>query len=192
MAKIILESIEEYYHFYPQIAAVVTAKAGDKENAMAAAWHSALSHKPPIYGVSISPKRYTCQLVLEGGEFAVNFLPFEAAELIASVGGSSGGEVDKFHRFNIEVEPPLKIRAPILKDAYVSYECRLIEHHLFGDHEWMVGEVVAVHMREEAFTGQKILDLAKTKPALYLGAEYYATADGETVRFLDRQVYGKR
>ncbi|HEX77357.1 MAG TPA: flavin reductase family protein [Dehalococcoidia bacterium] len=192
MAKVILESIEEYYHFYPQIAAVITAKAGDKANAMAAAWHSAISFKPPIYGVAIAPKRYTCQLVLEGGQFAVNFLPFEAAELIASVGGSSGSEVDKFHRFNIEVEPPLKIAAPILKDAYASYECRLIGHHLYGDHQWLVGEVVAIHMRGEAFTHQHILDLARVKPALYLGAEYYTTADSGMVCFLDRQVYGKR
>ncbi|MFQ6117047.1 MAG: flavin reductase family protein, partial [Candidatus Bipolaricaulia bacterium] len=139
MAKIKQESAGEFCHFYPTLATVVTVRAKDKRNAMAVAWGSPISFAPPLYGVSISPKRYTHGLILEAGEFAVNFLPIEARRLVAAVGRTSGREVDKFARFAIEVEEPFKTDSPILKAAYAAYECKLLEHRRFGDHDWFVG-----------------------------------------------------
>ncbi|GAJ12693.1 unnamed protein product, partial [marine sediment metagenome] len=90
MAKTISEDVGKFYQHYPRVAVVVTARARGRDNAMAAAWHMPISFRPPLYGVSISPKRFTYQLIVDSKEFGVNFLPFEAAELIASVGGSQG------------------------------------------------------------------------------------------------------
>ena len=186
------ETIGEFYQHYPKVAAIVTACAGGKKNAMADAWHSALSFKPPLYGVAIAPKRFTCQLILESKEFGINFVPFEIAELVASLGGSGGQEADKFQKFRIPEEKPFKTGVPILKDAYAVYECRLVDNKTYGDHIWIVGEIVAVHFADDVFTAKGTLDLDKLNPALYLGAELYATADRKTVRFLDREIYGKR
>ena len=159
---------------------------------MAVAWHTSISFKPPLYGVSISPKRFTYQLIVNSKEFGVNFLPFEAAELIASVGGSGGQEIDKFQRFNIAKSKPVKTAVPILEAAYAAYECKLIDDRGYGDHRWLVGEIVAVHMMTETFTTEGILALDKVNPALYLGDEHYLTAAKDTIRRLDREVYGRR
>ena len=159
---------------------------------MAVAWHTSISFKPPLYGVSISPKRFTYQLIIDSKEFGVNFLPLEAAELIASVGGSSGREIDKFQNFNIAKSNPVKTAVPILEVAYAAYECKLIDDRDYGDHRWLVGEIVAVHLNEETFTTGGIVDLNKVNPALYLGDEHYLTTAKDTIRHLDRKVYGKR
>ena len=190
--KVITEDIGAFYQHYPKVAAVVTAQAKGKENAMAAAWHASLSYKPPLYGVSVAPKRFTYQLIAASKEFGVNFLPFAEAELVASVGGSGGYEVDKFHRFNIARDKPVKTAVPILKAAYAAYECKLVDDRVYGDHRWLVGEIVAVHLLGEAFTPEETLDLEKASPILYLGHELYVTAAKDTVRYLDREVYGKR
>jgi len=192
MPKVTVETVGEFYQHYPKVAAILTVNAGGKKNAMAAAWHSALSFKPPLYGVAIAPKRFTCQLILEIKEFGINFVPFELAELIASVGGSGGKEVDKFHKFRISEEKPLKTSVPILRDAYAAYECKLVDNKTYGDHVWMVGKIVAVHFADDIFTAKGTLDLGKLNPALYLGAELYATMDRGSVRLLDREIYGKR
>ncbi len=192
MPKVMTETIGEFYQHYPKVAAIVSASAGGKKNAMAAAWHSALSFKPPLYGVAIAPKRFTCQLILESKEFGINFVPFEVAELIASVGGSGGKEVDKFQKFGIAEEKPLKTSVPLLKDAYAAYECKLADNKTYGDHVWMVGEIVAVHFADDVFTAKGTVDLGKLNPVLYLGAELYATMDRESIRLLDRETYGKR
>jgi flavin reductase (DIM6/NTAB) family NADH-FMN oxidoreductase RutF len=192
MPRIRTTSVGEFYQHYPKVAAILTVNAGGKKNAMAAAWHSAVSFKPPLYGVAVAPKRYTYNLIVESGEFGINFVPFEAAELIASVGGSGGSQLEKFHKFNIAEEKPLNTKVPILSEAYAAYECKLVDNKTYGDHAWMVGEIVAVHFIDDLFTAKGTLDLSKLNPALYLGAELYITTARESLRLLERETYGKR
>lgn len=191
MAKVITEGIGEFSQHYPRVPVVVTAQAGGRDNAMVAAWHTSISFEPPLYGVAISPKRFTYQLIVDSKEFGINFLPLAKAELIASVGGSKGYEMDKFRRFNIARDKPVKTAVPILKDAYAAYECKLVDDRGYGDHRWLVGEIVAVHWLREAFTSEEALDLEKVSPILYLGHELYLTTAKDT-RYLDRKVYGKK
>ena len=192
MARVSMEGAGEYYHHYPRVAVIVTVHARGKDNAMAAAWHCPLSFTPPLYGVSISPKRFTHDLIMEAGEFGVNFMPMEKAELIASVGGSSGREVDKFDHFRIAKEKPLKTSVPLLADAYACYECWLVAHQTYGDHVWFVGQVVASHFEPDLFTSEQLLNLERVAPALYLGGELYTILAKDSIRHLDRKVYGKR
>ena len=192
MAKVISEDIGAYYHHYPRVAAIVTAQAKGRQNAMAVAWHTSIAFEPPLYGISISPERFTYQLIVESKEFGVNFLPFSEAELVASVGGSKGEEIDKFRRFDIARDKPVKTAVPILKDAYAAYECKLVDDRGYGDHRLLVGEIVVVHLLEEAFAPEETLDLTKVSPILYLGSERYLTVSAETIKYLDRKVYGKR
>lgn len=173
MSKTVDKSTGPMYHFYPAVAAVVTVRTEDRANAMACAWHSALSREPPLYGILISPERFSHGLILEAKEFGVNFLPFEKAEIIAGVGRNSGRELDKFRAFTISVEEPLVTSAPILRDAYAAYECRLVDHHHYGDHTLFVGEIVMVHVLGGAFTGEGVPDLSRVRPAMYLGADWY-------------------
>jgi len=189
MSKIRTEDVGEFYQHYPKLAAVVTVKTKDKdrENAMAAAWHCSLSFKPPLYGVAISPKRFSYNLILEAKEFAINFLPIESRFTIASVGRTSGRDLEKFEKFQIAKEQPLKISSPILKDAYVAYECKLVEHHTYGDHEWFVGEVVAVHYLKEALDERGVLNLDKIKPAFYLGEDLYAEMEKVAIHHIGRE-----
>jgi len=192
VAKVISQDVGAFYQHYPKVAIIVTAHAKGRDNAMAVAWHTSISSSPPLYGVAISPKRFTYQLIADSKEFGVNFLPFDAAELVASVGGSKGQEVDKFQRFNIGRDKSLKTVVPILKTAYAAYECKLVDDRSYGDHQLLVGEIVAVHWLKDAFAPEEILDLDKIYPILYLGKELYATTSKDTARTLDRKVYGKR
>jgi|YNPNPStandDraft_1061719.scaffolds.fasta_scaffold18761_3 flavin reductase (DIM6/NTAB) family NADH-FMN oxidoreductase RutF len=169
------------YHSYPAVAAVVTVKRGDVMNAMACAWHSPLSFNPPLYGVLLTPRRFSYALILEAGAFGVNFLPFEKADLIAGVGRNSGRDLDKFATFAIAVESEslAESRAPILKEAYAAYECRLMEHRPYGDHELFVGEILSVYQAAQAFDEEGVLQVSRFSPALYLGADLYTTASNQ-------------
>jgi flavin reductase (DIM6/NTAB) family NADH-FMN oxidoreductase RutF len=188
MPKIVTEAIGKFSQHYPKVAVIVTASAGGKDDAMTAAWHSSISFRPPIYGVAVTSKRFTYQLIMESREFGINFIPSKKASLAAAVGGTSGQQIDKFERFNIKKEKTLKTTVPVLKDAYAAYECKLVDSKSYGDHIWIVGEIVAVHFLEEAFTPAEVLDLDKIKPLLYLGSDFYASTDKNSVSFVKRGV----
>jgi flavin reductase (DIM6/NTAB) family NADH-FMN oxidoreductase RutF len=188
MPKIVTEDIGKFGQHYPKVAVIVTASARGRDAALTAAWHSSISLRPPLYGVAITSRRFTYQLITESQEFGINFIPSRKASLAAAIGGTSGHQMDKFERFNIKKEKPLKTSAPILKDAYAAYECKLVDSKPYGDHIWVVGEIVAVHFREEAFTPAKILDQNKVKPLLYLGSDFYASTDKNSVRHIKRGI----
>jgi|TARA_B100000315_G_scaffold145549_1_gene134474 flavin reductase (DIM6/NTAB) family NADH-FMN oxidoreductase RutF len=187
MTKEISEGIGAFYHYYPRLTVVVTARAGERDNVMAVAWHMPVSKNPPLYAVSISPKRFTYELISKSGEFAINFLPASEAELVAAVGGSQGKEIDKFGMFKILKDRSLKIATPILRAAYAAYECKVVNDNLYGDHRLLVGEIIAVHWHEEAFTENTTLNLEKVSPTLYLGSDQYLDISECTVRTLDRE-----
>jgi flavin reductase (DIM6/NTAB) family NADH-FMN oxidoreductase RutF len=152
MVKSNIPGCGNFYHHYPSHAAIITAQFEDNKGIMAAAWHAPLSHTPPLFGISLSPKRYTYNLIKKAKEFAINFLSFDKVGLLVSVGSVSGAEVDKYKKFGIKTERPIKTTAPILKDAYSTYECRLVDSREYGDHIWIVGEIVATHFDKALFT----------------------------------------
>jgi flavin reductase (DIM6/NTAB) family NADH-FMN oxidoreductase RutF len=82
----------------------------------------------------------------------------------------------------------LKTTAPVLHDAYAAYECKLLDSKPYGDHVWIVGEIVAVHFLEEAFTAAGVLHIDKTRPLLYIGSDTYASIDEDTVKLVKRGI----
>jgi flavin reductase (DIM6/NTAB) family NADH-FMN oxidoreductase RutF len=170
------------------LAVIVTGSAGGRDDAMTAAWHTSISLRPPIYGVAVTSKRFTYQLTRESGEFGVNFISLDKAALAAAIGGTSGQQIDKFGNLGIKKEKSSKTTAPILQDAYAAYECKLLDSRPYGDHIWIVGQIVAVHFLEEAFTPTGVLDIHKTKPLLYLGSDTYASIDRDSVNFVKRGI----
>lgn len=191
MAKVETEGAGKYSYHYPRLTVVVTSRGKGRDDAMTVGWHSPISVKPPLYGIAITSGRFTYELIMDSGEFAINFVDYTLAELLASVGGSKGKEIDKFERFKIAREEPSKISVPLLKDAYASYECKLSDHKSYGDHVWVVGEVIATHFLREAFTESEILDTSLINPVLYLGKDLYVTTAKDTPKHLDRQIYGR-
>ena len=192
MTKVIREGAGKFSYHYPFCATIVTSHADGKDNAMAVAWHAPISLNPPLYGVSIAPKRFTLAQILESKQFAVNFMPIRYAELIAATGGSKGSDMDKFEKFAIEKEESVKTNAPVLKKAYSAYECELYDSVTLGDHVWCVGKIVAVHYDKKAFTDKELLDLTKVDPALYISGENYVTTLASSTRHLERNAYGNK
>jgi flavin reductase (DIM6/NTAB) family NADH-FMN oxidoreductase RutF len=169
-----------FFGYYPGTVAVITSSFEGVRNVMAAGWHAALSAEPPLYGVALGRTRHTYDLVRASGAFAVHFLAFEKADVIAGVGSTSGREVDKFARFDLATTPGAVLDVPVLGDAYLAYECRVEAIHPTGDHDFVVGEVVALHHREDAYDERRLVDTEHVRPAVFYGrGEFEALGTGE-------------
>jgi len=187
------DPVERFFGYYPGVVSVVTAQHASERNVMAAGWHAALSVAPPLYGVAVAPERYTYDLIVSSGAFAVHFLPFEHARAIAASGTLSRRTgVDKFQELGLEWAPGEATGAPILQAAYVAYECRVTNRVPVGDHDWFVGEVLAVHHDPRAFD-ERMLQRADVSPgAVYYGrSTYERLGDGPRVAFDPREIRGE-
>lgn len=165
--------VERFFGTYPGTVSVITSAHQGRRNVMAAGWHAALSAEPPLYGVAIGRERFSHALIQGSGVFAVHFLPFERADAIAGVGSSSGQEGNKFAAFGLESTPGAATGVPILHDAYIAYECRVQQIVATGDHDWVVGEVLALHHRPEAFDERNLVDTTAVRPTVFYGRSLF-------------------
>jgi flavin reductase (DIM6/NTAB) family NADH-FMN oxidoreductase RutF len=180
--KSVKTQLKKFQYFYPYTVALVGARAGNRVNFMSCAWHTALSFEPPLFGILVSKKRLTHEIISEAREFTVNFLSFDRIKLSAQMGRKSGHDIDKIKEFGVKLRPAKVLKSPLIEEAYVAFECRLAEVRPFGDHDLFVGEVLAVHEDAHAFNSEDILNPMKVRPLLYLGSDFYITIDPDTFK----------
>ncbi|MBI4288167.1 MAG: hypothetical protein HY671_07065 [Chloroflexi bacterium] len=58
----------------------------------------------------------------------------------------------------------------------------MVGHKTYGDHEWIVGEVIAAQFEKAAFGQDGMLDVGKVKPALYVYRGHYLTVNPDTMK----------
>ncbi len=133
--------------------------------------------KPVILGIAIAKPRYSHKLITATREYVVN-LPTAAMVLTVDRCGSvSGRDVDKFAEFGLTAVPATKVAPPLIAECPVSIECRVLEIQEIGDHDLLLGEVLAEHVAEEALDedGQVLVD--KLDPLCYQHSEYWSCGE---------------
>ena len=169
--------LEKFYYLFPQTVVVI----GVGKNLMPAAWHTPISASPPLYGILISPKRHTFDLLTDSNGFTVNFLMHSNADLVAKLGSTSGRDIDKLSRFNITVRNAETVDGVIMSIGYGAYECRKHVLHEYGDHFLLVGQVLSIHINKELLQAEYLIDEKKVSPVLYFGKDRYITIDPTTL-----------
>ncbi|HHF53228.1 MAG TPA: flavin reductase family protein [candidate division WOR-3 bacterium] len=177
MKKTVIDGLPKTYYYYPLLVAVVGINTTRKRNLIPVVWHTALSFSPPLYAVSISPRRFSFRLILEAQAFTVNFLGYDHLELVDKLGSVSGRDIDKFSKFNLKYFEGELTGAPVLEDAYLTLECELIEHLKTGDHTLFTGEVLRTYIEKRAFLEDSTLNTDRIDALLYLGNHVYITTD---------------
>lgn len=134
-----------------------------KTNLMAVSWWTYLSNHPPKLGVCLSNKGYSGSLIRESGEFSVNVVSESLKDAALMCGRCSGRTTDKVSEFGIETVDASVVKAKLVADSRVSFECRLTDCFDIGDHTIYVGDIAAVHGDESkkqlyAYDGYARLD----------------------------------
>jgi flavin reductase (DIM6/NTAB) family NADH-FMN oxidoreductase RutF len=171
-------NIEKYYHYaFPMQTVLVTCNDDTgKTNIITLAWHTPVSGKPPLYGISISPKRYSHALIEKNKEFVINFLPYSLVEAAQYCGTHSGRSIDKLSKTGLTLIPAKRTATPLIKEGYTHLECTLVKSLSIGDHTLFVGEVIAVSTDEDAFKNE-LLRTDQVQPLYYIGDNAYTTLD---------------
>ena len=177
-------SMEKYYQYaFPMQTVLVTCNdEKGKTNVITIAWHTPISKKPPLYGLSIAPNRYSHDLIINNKEFVVNFVPYDMVEKAHFCGTHSGRSKDKTDELKLIMSQAKKVKVPIIKDCFAHLECRLVQNLSIGDHTLFIGEVVAVQSNVESFKDD-ILQIKKTQPLYYLGGNSYTKIDTKKKKF---------
>ena len=114
---------------------------------------SSLSMTPPLVLICIDKDAYLHDYIRAFGAFAVNILA-EGQEKLLNLFASR--EVEKFKDISYAMS---EMNLPLIDDALVNIECKIVSEHEGGDHTIFVGELMSV----------KTID---TNPLLYFHGGY--------------------
>lgn len=80
----------------------------------------------PIFVVLVRPSRYTHSLIEITDDFTVNVPTPELADEVLYFGTVSGRDQDKFKAKGLTATPSKKVKAPIVEECAIHYECRVV------------------------------------------------------------------
>ena len=135
---------------------IVTSTHSGHRYGMTATAVSSVTADPPTLLVCINKAATTHGAISRSGIFCVNTLRAEDSELSTAFSGALSGE----GRFKSRDWTHLTTGSPVLIDALVSFDCRLMKKIVQGSHTIFFGRV------------EQVLFGKKGKPLLYVDGQY--------------------
>jgi flavin reductase (DIM6/NTAB) family NADH-FMN oxidoreductase RutF len=122
---------------WPSGVTIVTSRVGEQIHGMTVSDFTGVSLDPPLALVCGSKTSVTTGLIEEGRCFAVNVLRHGQDAL----SNKFASKKDEFKRF-VDVETyQAKTGAPLLREALVNLDCKVVATHDAGDHILFVGQI---------------------------------------------------
>lgn len=121
--------------------------SGEEKNVMMASWVCQCSFEPPRVMLGLKRDTLTHKLIKEGGGFVVNIPGEDQRELAKKFFKFEEPEGDTVHGENFQASPTFG--APVLDAVPAWFEAKVVEWVEGGDHDVVVGEVVAADARVE-------------------------------------------
>lgn len=156
---------------------MVSCSDGERDNIITIAWTGIINSEPPLTYVSIRPSRYSFDMVKKTKEFVINLTDGNLAFAADYCGVKSGREVDKFHQLGLNKEKGELVDCPMIKEAPINLECKVIEEQVYGTHHMFVAEIVKVHVKDSLYDENDKLDLSKANLVSYQNGKYFQTAE---------------
>ena len=160
--------------FPTPVVLVTCVNEAGKPNIITLAWVGVVNSDPPMIGISIRPERYSHACVKQSREFVVNLPSEEMVRKVDACGVLSGRETDKFCSMGWKQVTAQKVRPPLIDECPVQMECRVKQEISLGSHDLFLGEIVALHVKEEVQNEKGRIDILKVLPLVFCpGANEY-------------------
>jgi len=158
--------------FPTPVVLVTCVNEAGKPNMITLAWVGVVNSEPPMIGISIRPERYSYACVKGTREFVVNLPTEEMVRKVDACGVLSGKEADKFSSMGLKPVPAQKVKPPLIDECPVQMECQVKQIIPLGSHDLFLGQIVALHVKEEVEKEKGRIDITKVLPFVYCPGAY--------------------
>lgn len=127
------------------IVLVSSAYRGET-NIMTMGWHTVMEFAPSLVGGVIADSNHSFGLIRKSKECVINVPAAHLADAVVRIGNSTGGEIDKFEACGLTAEKAVSVAAPLVRECFASFECRLHDARLVRDYNFFIFEIVKAHV----------------------------------------------
>lgn len=135
-----VENVRRYLEPGP-IVLVSSAWKG-RRNIMTMGWYTVMEFYPSLVGCVIAASNTSFEMVRRSGECVINVPTTALTDEVIGIGNTSGSEIDKFEHFGLTPDPGERVGAPLIRECYANFECRLADDALVDRYNFFIWEVV--------------------------------------------------
>jgi len=117
-----------------------------QNNIMTMGWHMVMEFSPSLIGCYIWSNNHSYEMVRRSRECVINIPTEDLIRTVIGIGNTSGADIDKFAEFGLTAEQGAEVKAPLIKECYANFECRLADAKLISKYSLFVWEVVKAHV----------------------------------------------
>ena len=142
---------------------VLTVQVGECQHGMSSSWATQVSGEPVLLIAAVDQAHATHNMILESQAFGLNVVGHDSRHLEDYFYSAQARQPDNLAPFKLETGTT---GTPLLQDALVSLDCRLISTHTAGDHTLLVEQVVDTRVRRA-----ELCLSSHDLPYIYLGGK---------------------
>ncbi|RUM28474.1 MAG: flavin reductase family protein [Aquifex sp.] len=144
---------------------------------------NAVNDAPPVLMLSISNRddntlKDTVRNILDTKEFVINMVSEELFEKMLITAEEFPPDISEFEKAGLTPEESKMVKAPRIKEAKVSFECKLYKYVPVYDMHVIFGEALLIKVNDDILTENFKVDYESYKPIGRLGGNYYAKVYG--------------
>ncbi|HRI19369.1 MAG TPA: flavin reductase family protein [Panacibacter sp.] len=171
------------------IAFASTVDAAGNVNLSPFSFFNMFSANPPV--VIFSPARrvrdnttkHTLQNIIEVPEVVINICDYDMVQQMSLSSCEFAKGVDEFIKSGFTKQPAMHIKPPMVGEAKIKLECKVIEVKSLGETggagQLVIAEVVCMHIDENILTEDgKMIDHQKLHHIARMGGDWYCVAKG--------------
>jgi flavin reductase (DIM6/NTAB) family NADH-FMN oxidoreductase RutF len=115
-------------------------------NIMTMGWHMVMSEEPSLIGCFIWDENHSFEMIRKSRECVINIPTVDLAPTVVKIGNTSGRDIDKFATFKLTALPAKEVGAPLIKECYANFECKVVDTSLINKYSLFVLEVLKAHV----------------------------------------------
>lgn len=135
-----LEKVRRYLEPGPIV--LVSSAWERRRNIMTMGWHTVMAFTPSLVGCIISAANHSFGMVRCSRDCVINLPTTALTDQVVAIGNSSGADIDKFDQFGLTADKAERVGAPLIRECYANFECRLADDKLVDSYNFFIWEVV--------------------------------------------------
>ena len=113
---------------------------------MTMGWHTMMGFSPSLVGCYIWSENYSFELIRKSRACVINIPTADLVKTVIGIGNTTGRTLDKFAAFGLTPRPAERVAAPLIRECFANFECRLVEPRLISTHDFFIFQVVKAHV----------------------------------------------
>lgn len=126
---------------------LVSSSHKGKNNIMTMGWHMVMEFEPSLVGCYVWDQDDSHNMIRKSKECVINIPTVDIATKVVQIGNCHGSDVDKFKEFQLTPVKGKKVKAPLIKECFANFECKLVDLKL--KYNLFIFEVVKAHVAKQ-------------------------------------------